>query len=85
MKIVSISKSTVTDPVCGMQIDPCKSDLMVKYEDRCFYFCEQTCLDSFKKNPKKFAEIKTRGRIRWWGRYLSKLNKATVGKSIKCH
>ncbi|MBW2409684.1 MAG: YHS domain-containing protein [Deltaproteobacteria bacterium] len=85
MKIFSNSQSKVTDPVCGMLVDPCKSDLTAKYEDRCFYFCAQTCLDSFKKNPEKYAEIKSRGRSGWWGRYLTKLNKATDGRSMKCH
>ena len=85
MKMFSASKTTVIDPVCGMQIDPCKTEWMAKYEDRCFYFCAQVCMKSFEKNPEKFAEIKSRRRKGLWARYLAKLNKATDGKPIKCH
>lgn len=85
MNTFSTSTKTVIDPVCGMQVDPCKTDLMAEYGDKCFYFCAEGCLNSFKENPEQFAEFKSRRGKGLWGRYLAKLNKATDGKPIKCH
>jgi YHS domain-containing protein len=85
MSIFPPTKKTVIDPVCGMQVDPCKTDLTAEYGDKCFYFCAEGCLNSFKDNPEKFAHAKFSKRKGWWGRYLLRLNKTTDGKSIKCH
>jgi YHS domain-containing protein len=85
MKIFSSSPKTVIDPVCGMQVDPCKTELMTEHENRQFYFCAEGCLNSFKESPEKFAHAKLSKGKGWWSRYLARLNKTTDGKSIKCH
>jgi YHS domain-containing protein len=81
----STSTTTVVDPVCGMQVDPCKTDLMAEYGDQKFYFCAKGCLSAFQDNPEKFTQTPSRKPKGWWSRYLARLNKTTDGKAIKCH
>ena len=85
MKIFSLSKKMVTDPVCGMQVDPCKTDLMTEYNNKCFYFCAPGCLKAFQDDPRKFSQTKSHRGKGLWGRYVAKLSKATDGKAVKCH
>ena len=85
MNIFSTSTKTAIDPVCGMQVDPCKTDLKAEYDDQCFYFCAPGCLKAFQDDPQKFSQTKSPKAKGWWSRYLAKLNKATDGKAIKCH
>ena len=46
----------VTDPVCGMKIDPETAYSKVEYEGRTVYFCSKACEETFKKNPKKYLK-----------------------------
>ena len=45
----------VTDPVCGMRIDPDDAAATAKYDDRTYYFCSQACHDAFVADPASFA------------------------------
>jgi len=45
----------VTDPVCGMSIEPEKAHASESYEGRSYYFCSAQCQRSFKADPGKFA------------------------------
>jgi Cu+-exporting ATPase len=47
--------ATVKDQVCGMEIDPATAAGSEKYERKVYYFCSQSCLDSFKSDPQKYA------------------------------
>jgi Cu+-exporting ATPase len=47
--------ATVTDPVCGMDIDPAMASASAEYEGQTFYFCSQSCHDSFVAEPEKYA------------------------------
>jgi FtsP/CotA-like multicopper oxidase with cupredoxin domain/YHS domain-containing protein len=47
--------ATVTDPVCGMQIDPETAFASVEHEGTTYYFCSQSCYDSFQADPTKYA------------------------------
>jgi YHS domain-containing protein len=85
MKSITKSSNTVIDPVCGMQVDPCATDLVTEYKDRTFYFCANGCLEAFEKDPAKYLAHKSKTKKGWWGRYLDRLNKSTDGKAIKCH
>ncbi|UCD82259.1 MAG: YHS domain-containing protein [Desulfobacterales bacterium] len=85
MKSNAKSSNTVIDPVCGMQVDACATDLVAEYRDRMFYFCAHGCLQAFEKNPDKYFAQTTVKKKGWWGRYLDRLNKSTDGKAIKCH
>lgn len=85
MKLKKNSKKTVTDPICGMEVDPCNTSLTAEYENKIFYFCAEGCLKAFEKNPAKYSEgfpVRKKG---IWGRYLDRLNKSTDGKAMKCH
>ena len=85
MKRSITSKKTVVDPVCGMEVDPCNSEMTAEYEDEIFYFCAQGCLRTFEKNPVKYKNGNIPKRKGIWRRYLDRLNKSTDGKAMKCH
>ena len=44
----------VTDPVCGMQIDPKSAAGKVDFEGQSYYFCSVGCKKSFEKDPRKY-------------------------------
>jgi len=85
MKLVAKSSNTVIDPVCGMTVDPCKTELIADFKGTRFYFCAAGCLKAFEKEPEKYQDSESGHKKGWWGRYLSRLNKATDGKAMKCH
>ena len=85
MKLTAKSENTVIDPVCGMQVDPCHTELTADYKDTRFYFCAEGCLKAFEKEPEKYLDPKPGRKKGWWGKYLARLNKATDGKAMKCH
>jgi Cu+-exporting ATPase len=39
------------DPVCGMEVDQAKAAGLVPHEGTNYYFCSQSCVDKFQKNP----------------------------------
>jgi len=39
--------STVQDPVCGMEVDPEEADYSTEHDGRTYYFCSESCEDSF--------------------------------------
>jgi len=47
-------KQLVTDPVCGMKIDPKTAAGKVEYQGQTIYFCAKSCEQEFKKNPRKY-------------------------------
>ena len=85
MKSSAPSKNTVVDPVCGMQVDPCKTRLTADYEDKRFYFCAQGGLNAFENNPDKYKNAPSARKKGLWGRYLDRLNKSSGGRAMKCH
>jgi Cu+-exporting ATPase len=46
----------VTDPVCGMQVDPEKTAVQSKFEDRTYFFCSTTCAREFDAHPREVLE-----------------------------
>jgi Cu2+-exporting ATPase len=48
-------RQVVTDPVCGMEIEPAMAYGKVEYAGRIFYFCSKHCEEEFKKKPEKYA------------------------------
>lgn len=73
------------DPVCGMSMDPDKSDFVSEYQGNHYYFCDEACLSAFEKDPGTYLRNKGTKRKGFWGRYLDRLNKSTDGKAMKCH
>ena len=45
----------VTDPVCGMEIDPKTAAGKSDYQEKTYYFCSQGCKKAFDKEPQKYA------------------------------
>ncbi|MHA1883609.1 MAG: heavy metal translocating P-type ATPase [Promethearchaeota archaeon] len=48
-----ISQEKVTDPVCGMEIDPRRA-IEYEYKDKIFHFCSSNCESHFKRDPERF-------------------------------
>ena len=70
MKLSVASKNTVIDPVCGMAVDPCKTELTTEYEDKRFYFCAAGCLKAFEKNPDKYKNVTSARKKGIWGKFI---------------
>ena len=49
-------KRLVTDPICGMKIDPETAFSKVEHEGQTVYFCSKACEEEFKKSPKKYLK-----------------------------
>ena len=45
----------VTDPVCGMEIDPKTAAGKSEYQGQTYYFCSLGCKKDFDKDPAKFV------------------------------
>jgi len=48
----------VTDPVCGMEIDPKTAAATRVYEGKTYYFCGKGCAKDFDADPKKYVGAK---------------------------
>jgi Cu+-exporting ATPase len=46
---------TVTDLVCGMEIDPATAAASEQYRGIAYYFCAPGCRDTFMAQPEKYA------------------------------
>jgi YHS domain-containing protein len=45
------AKTTVVDPVCGMEIDPAKAAGKSEYKGKTYFFCSDHCKKTFDSNP----------------------------------
>ncbi|MFN2502275.1 MAG: heavy metal translocating P-type ATPase [Pyrinomonadaceae bacterium] len=54
MELPVLTRSTVTDPVCGMKIDPRTAAGTHTYNGETYYFCNPGCLAKFKADPEKY-------------------------------
>ena len=43
------------DPVCKMNVDEKKTKYKSEYNNQTYYFCAQSCKNTFDKNPAKYA------------------------------
>jgi Cu+-exporting ATPase len=48
------SRKTVTDPVCGMKIDPETAVGSSRYKGQAYYFCSRSCEAKFDADPEKY-------------------------------
>ena len=46
--------TTVTDPVCGMTVEPAQARGKARYQDGTYYFCSPGCMHRFISDPGKF-------------------------------
>jgi len=52
---MSENSPKVTDPVCGMSVDPNTAAASVEHEGVTYYFCGKGCAKSFRADPGKYA------------------------------
>ena len=45
------AEGLVTDPVCGMSVDPATSTRRMEHEGRVFHFCSARCQEKFRADP----------------------------------
>ncbi|WP_268921293.1 heavy metal translocating P-type ATPase [Siccirubricoccus phaeus] len=46
----------VTDPVCGMKVDPATSEHRAEHHGQTFHFCSAGCRAKFEANPEKYLK-----------------------------
>ena len=51
----------VTDPVCGMRIDPASAAGSAQYEGQRYYFCSASCKSKFDGDPARYAAAAQHG------------------------
>jgi YHS domain-containing protein len=49
-----MKRRAVTDPVCGMKIDPETAYSRLEYQGKTIYFCSRHCEEEFRRNPEKY-------------------------------
>ena len=49
----------VTDPVCGMSIDPASAAGTAEHEGKTYHFCSHNCAESFRADPARYATAVT--------------------------
>lgn len=50
----TVDQPTVTDPVCGMSVDP-DGRLRAEYDGATYHFCSQGCLGAFEADPGRYT------------------------------
>ena len=45
----------VTDPVCGMAVDPATA-IQINVDGRVYSFCEVACADTFREDPQRWIQ-----------------------------
>lgn len=46
----------MTDPVCGMTVEPASAAGSSEYGGQTYYFCSQKCKDAFDANPEAYVK-----------------------------
>lgn len=54
---------TVKDPVCGMTVDPGKTNHSVTQNEVVFHFCSENCMNKFKEDPDKYLSSLESSRV----------------------
>ncbi|CAN5119193.1 hypothetical protein BH09ACT10_BH09ACT10_00030 [soil metagenome] len=47
--------TTITDPVCGMHVDPANAVAHTLHDNYTYHFCSQHCADSFAADPARYT------------------------------
>jgi Cu+-exporting ATPase len=45
------------DPVCNMAVDPAMAAGRMSYGAKTYYFCGKGCLETFMKDPARYADV----------------------------
>src|SRR5437879_4493315 len=54
MENAANSATAVTDPVCGMSVDPATARYKLERAGTTYYFCCAHCAEKFKSDPEKY-------------------------------
>lgn len=55
---MKIRKETgVTDPVCGMTVEPSSAAAAWDHEGTTYYFCSVGCMERFRADPQHFVDL----------------------------
>ena len=49
-----VQPKTVTDPVCGMKVDPARAAGSVEHEGKPYHFCSSHCVERFRADPARY-------------------------------
>lgn len=49
------------DPVCNMMVDEKTSKFKSEYQGKTYYFCAESCKNTFDENPEKYVKNSTGG------------------------
>ena len=52
--------ATVTDPVCGMQLDSSQAEAQTVYDGVAYFFCSEECRQTFLEDPEAFVRADDR-------------------------
>ena len=52
--VMEQKKTSYTDPVCGMTVDPAKAAGTAEHQGHTYYFCGKGCLAKFQADPARF-------------------------------
>ena len=55
---MSENSPKVTDPVCGMSVDPATAAATVEHEARTYYFCGKGCAKAFSADQGKYTNAR---------------------------
>jgi Cu+-exporting ATPase len=58
LNVVDTANALVTDPVCGMKIDPANAAASWVFDGKTYYFCAPSCLAKFQADPRHYLEKK---------------------------
>ena len=47
----------MTDPVCGMSVDPASAGAAWEHDGVTYYFCSVSCMERFKADPDHFINL----------------------------
>ncbi len=53
----SLASNLVIDPVCGMELDKTKINLTAVYNGTTYYFCNESEVVIFEKDPERFLSV----------------------------
>lgn len=48
----------LTDPICGMTVDPKTASGKSEYQGQTYYFCSPGCKKAFDKEPQRYVSQK---------------------------
>ncbi len=58
----------VTDPVCGMEVDPNAAAATSFYNGKTYYFCSEECKRDFEADPEQFTASAEESTVEGYGK-----------------